>query len=112
MINQLLIERPWDEIASELLIAIRTSGLKPFELAKATGVNHQAIRRMLAGQLENRTDNAERACRYFQISLYKSDKLKTITETDILNSIRSVWNGTPEHAALIIRLIQATEGLS
>jgi hypothetical protein len=112
VINKLQIERPWAEIASELLMELRSTGLKPSELATAIGVNHQAIRRMLAGQLENRTENAERACHYFQISLNKSDKSKTITETDILNSIRTVWNGTPEHAALIIRLIQATEGLA
>lgn len=85
------------------------AGVPPMELASKTGVNHQAIRRMLAGQLEKRTQNAERVCHYFQIPLHESDKSKTITETAIMDCVRAVWNGTPEHAALIIRLIRATK---
>lgn len=101
-------ERPWAEVARDLAVNLNAWKEQASVLSINSGVGYQAIRRMMCGALHNKTENALRLCKHFQISLEISDKVIISEEEKVLQAFREAWSGTSKHTELIIALIKCT----
>ena len=101
-------KRTWPEIKAELSERLRSNIMPLSELAKQSGVNYHAIRRLKQGGIEKRTENALTLCIFFKIEL--QNRKSIAGDKLILEAVQATWDGTDEHAQLIADLIRSTSG--
>lgn len=73
-------------------------------ISKATGVDQSQISRILSGNAKRVSKNVIELCKY-------SDQFQSSVSHDpahsasLMGALRTVWNGTPEHAEALARVI-------
>lgn len=97
------MQTPWSEIAPRLTAAVRASPLKLPALAEAANVDYHAVYRIHRDGTRNRGKNALALCKYFGIAL---ETEIMISEQELAAAVIGSWDGTPEHARLLIELVQ------
>lgn len=106
------LQQPWLKIISELQNRLKSSEVSLRQVSKDSGVDYYAVRRYAYGQGKNRTTNAIRLCNYYGIATEVAEARMDAREQELIDIIRTVWDGTPSHAKLLLRLIQCADGVS
>ena len=94
---------PWHLIATRLTAAVRESPLSLPELARKANANYYAVRRIHRDGVHNRGRNALRLCKFFEIPL---ETEAPTTERELTAAVLDSWDGTPDHARLLIELMR------
>ena len=71
-------------------------------LADKAGVKYYAVRRMRLDGVRNRSRNAVALCKFFGIS----EAAVTLSRADLESGVAGAWDGTEEHARLLLKLIE------
>lgn len=103
------IKYNWGKISPILKAAISNCGLTHVQLSIASGVSYDAIHRFAFKSIRNYSDNAFNLCKYLDIDLSKYSNMQNIDKLDIDKTIDEVWDGSVNHAELIIELIKSTK---
>ena len=105
------LQRNWSEISSELSYCLATCKLTYAQLAEVTGLSYHAARRyLLTCVVKNNNHNARLLIRYFGVATEKTANIKLDPYDSILQAVSDIWDGTDEHAQLLVKLITATQG--
>lgn len=102
------VQRPWSEISAELVEYFDKHSVDANYLKNKAGIDYYAARRIIKGQVKNRTESAVRVCNSLGISLETPKKLQGESGRALIQAIDQVWDGTNEHAQLLIELIKLT----
>lgn len=102
------VQRPWSEISAELAEYFEQHPVDTNYLKDKAKIDYHAARRILKGQVKNRTESAIRVCNSLGISLETPRKLQGESGQALIQAIDQVWDGTNAHAQLLIELIKST----
>lgn len=109
------VQRSWSDVRTELNARLDQFAGGYNELATEAGISYHAARRFLLNKAKNRTETAEKLCRFFRVDLDKTANLQNeiLSSTDSLTQlIEEVWDGTEAHARLLAQLIGITRDFS
>jgi len=87
----------WPQLARALEGALRSSGISDSELARASGVNYFAVRRMRTQGVSNRSKNAKELCKFFGLSGGGQSDNRAAELSMLADRVREAWDGTPGH---------------
>jgi hypothetical protein len=92
-------------IAQALANAIRSCGLSDAELAKVSGADYFAVRRMRRNGIANWGKNAKVLCSFFKLLPLQIEAGSDPAMAWIEQLVRSAWDGTPEHRQFLEDLL-------
>ena len=99
---------------ADLKAHFKSSGLTQSEYSKKSGVNQATISRLLKTE-SNRTrlsSGLVKLWNYASINIYRHKVNDIMTQTELLNALESVWDGTESHAKALTKLLEALGGAS
>lgn len=91
--------------------AILNGSVTQSSVAIATGVDQSQISRVLAGQVKRESPNVLALCKYAR-NLHKTRKVDPRQSDPLINALREVWDGSPEHAEALAGVIRSLARLS
>jgi transcriptional regulator with XRE-family HTH domain len=94
------------EIASELRRWLQASGITQAEIARRVRVKQPQVSRILAGDFGARSGAARKLCRQAGVSMIRGHNRRPNQE-HLIGLLNNVWDGTPEDAVVVSRLLQA-----
>lgn len=97
----------WPQLARALERAVKSSAMSNSELAKASGADYFAIRRMRTKGVVNRSKNAKALCKFLGLSV-GSGPMRGTTDsggTLLEQRVREAWDGTPAHRQFLEDLL-------
>lgn len=105
------LQSNWKATRHQLNQALSNCGLTPTQLANASDINYHAARRYLLRGATNHCSTALALCTFFGIPVSDHTEVqppsgKSLDE--LRGAIESYWDGSEEHARLIVRLIEST----
>lgn len=98
------VQTDWHTTASKLTAAVRASDLSIPQIAKLAGVNYHCVYRINRDGVINQSQNALKLCKYFKIG--DAAVPEKVTAADLKKAVVTNWDGTAEHARLIIELMR------
>jgi predicted transcriptional regulator len=90
---------------------MKTHGITQQSLSTATGVHQSQVSRILSGVTKRLSKNVSKLVRYID-SLHNCIGKDAPIPSVLNEALRLVWDGSPEHADAIARVIVSLEGLS
>ncbi len=102
------LQRPWIDISTELQHKVQESGFTYKKLSEEAEIDYFAARRIINGRVKNRTEAAIAVCTYFKIETKCPDKMQSRSAEEILSAVADAWDGTEDHARLLVKLIEGT----
>ena len=99
----------WAQAATALTRKLRETELSTSEIARASGVDYHAVRRMRLDGVSNHTRNAALLCGFFGI-LQRQEEGDGAALDELIRAVQIAWDGTEDHALLLRRLLEAGAG--
>lgn len=98
-------QEEWPALANALGSAIQASDLNDSALAKASGANYFAVRRMRLHGIRNQSENAKKLCIFFKLIEGKSVLRSDSYDASLEQRIRDACDGTAGHRQFIEQLL-------
>lgn len=105
---EIILQKSWLEIKPELEHALKSYAGTAKKLSISAEIDYFSARRYLISPPENQTKNALKLCSYFNIEINLQNK----TLETLLNAAYDAWDGTDEHAKVLIDLIGWSKSLN
>lgn len=93
------------QLLSTLKLAVNGRNIGLRQISDSTGVHVSQVSRILAGQVKRASPNVEKICNFA-----KSAKFQPSSSSDeelLRAEIHRLWDGTPEHALALSKLLGA-----
>lgn len=96
----------WSQTARAIEEAIKSSGLDDSALAKASGADYFAVRRMRLRGIKSRSKNAKKLCVFFSLDETHTAQRPEMAESESLQRlIHATWDGTAAHRRLLEEML-------
>lgn len=75
------------------------------QIAKATGISQSQVSRILSGATRNQSKAYRRVCVYVE-RFERTNGPDPAKNSEIMDALRSTWDGTEPHAKLLARILK------
>jgi transcriptional regulator with XRE-family HTH domain len=96
------------ETAATVRAFMRERGCGQQELAKNAGVSQATVSRVLTQVSQRAGKGRRRLFKYIESEYWRQSGSGA---ADVTNAFQRIWDGTPEHALAVAKVIDALEGL-
>lgn len=100
------------EDVSKLPRRIRNAGITQLEIARAIGIDQSQISRALSGKLKGRSTVLHSICKYVENAPRAIGAEDVRRNDELVQALADIWDGTPEHAAALTRVIRSLGALN
>jgi predicted XRE-type DNA-binding protein len=95
-----------------LRLAIKSGIVTQDEISAATGVHQSQISRVLSGHVKRASKNVHKLCKYVD-NMHNMDlTIDGLIDSRLYKAIKRVWDGSPEHAEAIAKVILSLDGMA
>lgn len=100
------LQDDWVDTAAAVTAAVRASGMSDTELARASGADYYAVRRIRREGAQNRGKNAKKLCSYFRLTDKRDAKPpETAASRSLEHRVAQIWDGSAEHRQFLENLL-------
>lgn len=103
---------PFPQNAEHLRHEIKLLGLTQIAVSSAVKASQSQVSRVLSGQTSMKSRLAQDICIYVSSKQRRGSPRQIASNTDLMDAIASVWDGTPSHARAMAAVIRSLKLLS
>lgn len=97
----------WAQLSRTLEQAIKSSGMDDSALARASGADYFAVRRMRLNGVTNRSKNAKKLCGFFSLGgSQPTADVEDAGSESLQRLIHATWDGTAAHRQFLEEVLE------
>lgn len=99
--------RKKQDIIEDIRKHFKSIGITQTSYARQCGVNQSTISRIMSGKSFRGNDSValEKICNYAGIEIYLPKKKDIMNNTELINALNSVWDGSEQHSKKLTKFI-------
>ena len=106
------LQRPVSEIITDIQVYLGNLDMTQEQISHAIGLNQSTISRLMghpAKPRRNFSSGIKKICDYANIPIYYPEEKNLDKQQELLDALKSVWNGTDAHAIALTKLLKALD---
>ncbi len=103
--------RPVATLVHEIGVYMAANNIGQKEAANRSGIDQSTVSRILKGAIRRHTRALFELCKFARIPAYDEVEADPAENELLVQALRQTWDGSPEHAKALARVIKSLRGL-